>query len=54
MYELDRSEKLKKILLKLSKKDKNRYEATIKKIKEVLKETSVNEVIHRNNLVLLG
>lgn len=37
MYKFDRSEKLKKILKKLFKKDKARYEATMKKIDEVLK-----------------
>ena len=36
MYNFDRSDKLKKILSKLAKKDKNRYEATLKKINEVL------------------
>jgi YafQ family addiction module toxin component len=35
-YNLDRSEKLKKILNKLFKKDKIRYESALKKIKEVL------------------
>jgi len=47
MYEFDRSEKLKKILLKLYKKDKNRYEATLKKIKEVLNSPDPN---HYKNL----
>jgi len=37
MYRFDRSEKLKKVLKKLFKKDKTRYEATFKKIDEVLK-----------------
>ncbi len=36
MYEWKRSEKLKKILKKLFKKDKGRYEATLKKINEVI------------------
>ena len=36
MYKLERSEKLKKILKKLFKKDKVRYETTLKKIKEVI------------------
>ena len=36
MYEWERSEKLKKILKKLFKKDKVRYEATLKKINEVI------------------
>ena len=47
MYEFDRSEKLKKILIKLSKKDKNRYETTLKKIKEVLNSSDPN---HYKNL----
>lgn len=36
MYKPERSEKLKKILKKLSKKDKVRYESTLKKIDEVI------------------
>lgn len=36
MYKWTRSEKLKKILKKLYKKDKVRYEATLKKIAEVI------------------
>lgn len=35
MYEIERSEKLKKILQKLLKRDRVRYEATIKKIEEI-------------------
>ena len=37
MYRFERSEKLKKILKKLVKRDKIRYEATLKKIGEVIK-----------------
>ncbi len=37
MYSLERSEKLKKILNKLFKKDKVRYEATLRKISEATK-----------------
>ncbi|MCK4521647.1 MAG: addiction module toxin RelE [Nanoarchaeota archaeon] len=36
MYDWVRSDKLIKILKKLFKKDKNRYEATLNKIKEVI------------------
>ena len=36
MYRYERSDNLKKILEKLFKKDKVRYEATLKKIEEVL------------------
>ena len=36
MYSLERSDKLIKILRKLCKKDKVRYEATLNKIEEVL------------------
>lgn len=36
MYKWERSEKLKKILKKLFKKDKVRYEATLKKINEII------------------
>jgi len=35
MYETQISEKLEKVLGKLQKKDKNRFEATIKKIDEI-------------------
>ena len=37
MYDFERSGKLIKILKKLSKKDKTRYEAAINKINEVIK-----------------
>jgi YafQ family addiction module toxin component len=37
MYKCKRSNKLIKILKKLYKKDKRRYEATLKKIEEVMK-----------------
>ncbi len=36
MYKIQRSEKLKKILKKLFKKDKKRYWAILKKIKEII------------------
>ena len=36
MYNSERSDKLIKILKKLFKKDKNRYEATLNKIEEVI------------------
>lgn len=36
MHNFERSEKLVKILQKLSKKDRVRYEATLKKIEEVM------------------
>ena len=36
MYELEISEKLRKILKRLFKKDRVRYEATLKKINEVI------------------
>jgi len=36
MYNFERSDKLIKILKKLFKKDRNRYEATLKKINEVI------------------
>lgn len=36
MYKWERSEKLKKVLKKLFKKDKIRYEATLNKINEVI------------------
>jgi YafQ family addiction module toxin component len=36
MYDFERSDKLAKILKKLFKKDKVRYEATMKKIQEVI------------------
>lgn len=47
MYRFDRSEKLKKILKKLFKKDKVRYRATLKKIEEILKS---NNPDHYKNL----
>ena len=47
MYKFDRSEKLKKVLKKLFKKDKNRYEATLKKIYEVINSDDPN---HYKNL----
>ncbi len=37
MYDFERSDKLIKILKKLFKKDKVRYEATMKKIQEVIR-----------------
>lgn len=36
MFNLETSEKLEKILKKLSKKDKTRYEAALKKINEII------------------
>ncbi len=36
MFEFELSEKLKKILKKLFKKDKKRYEITLKKIEEII------------------
>ena len=42
MYRRERSEKLKRALKKLYKKDKVRYEATLKKINEVIKSTIPN------------
>ncbi len=47
MYNWERSEKLKKILEKLFKKDKVRYEATLSKIREVLNSEEPN---HYKNL----
>lgn len=47
MYSYDRSEKLKKILKKLFKKDKGRYEATLNKINEVINSKDPN---HYKNL----
>jgi len=47
MYKLERSEKLIKILKKLFKKDKARYEATLKKINEVVNNKELN---HYKNL----
>jgi len=47
MYSWALSDKLKKILRKLLKKDRVRYEATIKKIEEVFQSESVN---HYKNL----
>jgi YafQ family addiction module toxin component len=47
MYEWERSEKLKKILSKLFKKDKVRYEATLKKMQEV---SSCENPHHYKNL----
>jgi len=47
MYNWERSDKLIKILKKLFKKDKNRYEATLNKIKEVVNSEDVN---HYKNL----
>ena len=46
MYNLERSEKLDRILKKLSKKDKVRYEATIRKIEEII--TSENPHHYKN------
>ena len=40
MYKWERTEKLKRILKKLFKKDKVRYQATIKKINEVINSTT--------------
>ena len=36
MYKLERSDKLIKVLQKLFKKDKGRYEATLRKIEEIM------------------
>ncbi len=47
MYDFEVSEKLEKILSKLSKKDKNRYEATLKKMQEVAKTIDID---HYKNL----
>lgn len=47
MYDWERSEKLIKILKKLFKKDKVRYEATLKKIEEVVNRKDTN---HYKNL----
>ena len=47
MYSWERSEKLKKILEKLFKKDKVRYEATFRKIDEVINSKDIN---HYKNL----
>lgn len=47
MYKFERSEKLKKILKKLFKKDKVRYEITLKKIDEVMNSEDLN---HYKNL----
>jgi YafQ family addiction module toxin component len=42
MYSFERSDKLIKILKKLFKKDKVRYEATLNKINEVIKSNNPN------------
>ncbi len=47
MYNFERSNKLIKILQKLSKKDKIRYEATLKKIQEIINAKDPN---HYKNL----
>jgi len=47
MYTWERSEKLKKILKKLFKKDKVRYEATLRKINEII---NSNNFDHYKNL----
>jgi YafQ family addiction module toxin component len=47
MHNFDRSDKLIKILKKLFKKDKVRYEATLKKIQEVISSEDPN---HYKNL----
>ena len=47
MYEWERSEKLKKILKKLFKKDRVRYEVTLKKINEAINSKDIN---HYKNL----
>ena len=47
MYNSERSDKLVKILKKLFKKDKNRYEATLNKIKEVI---NSDDPAHYKNL----
>lgn len=47
MRKFEVSDKLKKDLRKLSKKDKNRYSSTIKKIKEII---ACKDVNHYKNL----
>ncbi len=47
MYNFERSDKLIKILKKLFKKDKVRYEATMKKIQEVIRSENLQ---HYKNL----
>lgn len=47
MRKFEISDKLKKDLAKFSKKDKNRYDSTIKKIKEII---SCEDVNHYKNL----
>ena len=47
MREFEISEKLKKYLSKISKKDKVRYESAVKKIKEIINSKDVN---HYKNL----
>lgn len=47
MYNFERSDKLIKILKKLFKKDKTRYEATLNKINEVINSKNIN---HYKNL----
>ncbi len=47
MYNFERSYKLKKILSKLFKKDKVRYEATLKKVEELVKS---DDLEHYKNL----
>lgn len=47
MYKFDRSDKLKKILKKLFKKDKNRYETTLNKINEAINSEKLH---HYKNL----
>lgn len=47
MFDFQRSDKLKKILKKLLKKDKIKYEATLKKIKEVINSKNIH---HYKNL----
>jgi len=47
MYNSERSDKLIKILEKLFKKDKNRYEATLNKIEEVI---NSEDTSHYKNL----
>ncbi|MBN2142783.1 addiction module toxin RelE [Candidatus Woesearchaeota archaeon] len=46
MYRLQRSEKLVRILKKLYKRDKRRYEATISKIEEVMKSAEPGRYKH--------
>lgn len=48
MYNCEISDKLRKILNRLLKKDKVRYEALLKKIKEII---SVDNVSHYKNLI---